>query len=83
MESRRIPEAVGLQHSGPSPREWSSIPGYLQGMEKSPEELSDDELIGRLREENTTVRPGYPVERDAPVDLENDGIELDQDGVRE
>lgn len=52
-------------------------------MEKSPEELSDDELISRLREENTTVRPGYPAEREAPVDLENEGIELDQDGVRE
>lgn len=52
-------------------------------MEKSPEELTDDELIGRLREENNTVRPGYPAEHEAPVDLENDGIELDQDGVRE
>ncbi len=52
-------------------------------MGKSPRELSDEELIGRLRDENNKVRPGYPAEHNAPVDLENDGIELDQDGVRE
>lgn len=52
-------------------------------MEKSPEELSDEELTARLRVDDTKVRPGYPAERNAPVDLENDGIELDQDGVRE
>lgn len=50
-------------------------------MEKSARELSDEELIGRLRDEKNKVRPGYPVEQNAPVDLENEGIELDQDGV--
>ncbi len=52
-------------------------------MGKAPRELSDEELIGRLRDEKNKVRPGYPAEHNAPVDLENDGIELDQDGVRE
>lgn len=52
-------------------------------MEKSPEELSDDELIARLRADKEQVRPGSAVERVAPVDLENDGVELDQDGIRE
>lgn len=52
-------------------------------MEKSPEELSDDELSQRLREESQEVRPGYEVEQNAPVDLVDEGIELDQDGVRE
>lgn len=52
-------------------------------MEKSPQELTDDELVGRLREEQKEVRPGYPAEQTAPVDLENEGVELDQDGVRE
>lgn len=52
-------------------------------MEKSPQELSDDELIGRLREDDQKVRPGHPAEQNAPVDLVNEGIELDQDGVRD
>lgn len=46
-------------------------------MEKSPEELSDDQLIGRLRDENNEVRPGYPLEHNAPVELETDS-ELDE-----
>jgi hypothetical protein len=52
-------------------------------MEKSPEQLNDDELIGRLKDEKNKIRPGYPAEENAPVDLVNEGIELDQDGVRE
>ena len=52
-------------------------------MEKSPEELSDDQLIGRLRDERNKVRPGYPAEHNAPVDLDDAGVDLDQDGVEE
>ena len=66
-----------------TPRDGTATPGYLQCMEKSPEELSDDELIARLRADKEQVRPGSAVERVAPVDLESDGVELDQDGIRE
>lgn len=52
-------------------------------MEKSPEELTEDELINRLRAERNIIRPGYPAEHNAPVDIEDPGIELDQDGVRD
>lgn len=52
-------------------------------MGKTPRELSDEELIGRLRDESNKVRPGYPAEQNAPVDLVDEGVELDQDGVRE
>jgi hypothetical protein len=54
--------------------------GYLNRVEKSPEELTDDQLISRLREESETTRPGYLAEHYAPVELDQD-IELDQDGV--
>lgn len=52
-------------------------------MEKSPDELTDEELIARLRVETNVVRPGYPAEKNAPVDLVDEGVELDQDGVRD
>ncbi len=42
---------------------------------------TDDELIARLREDQEKIRPGEPVEEQAPVDLADPPVDLDVDGV--
>jgi hypothetical protein len=44
-------------------------------MGQNPRELSDEQLIGRLREDEKNVRAAKPVEDNAPVDLEPVGDE--------
>lgn len=44
-------------------------------MGENPRELSDEELIGRLREDEKKVRPAKALEDNAPVDLEPVGDE--------
>lgn len=50
-------------------------------MGKSPSELSDDDLVSRLAHDVQEARPPTPLERNAPVDLEDPPVDLDQDGV--
>lgn len=91
MRRQRIPEHLNHRASPNGPLRASARPrrmgrdstGYVWIMAKSPREMSDDELVDRLRADEKEIRPGRDVERNAPVDLENDGIELDQDGVRD
>lgn len=52
-------------------------------MAKAPKDLSDDELIARVREDVKKINPGEPVEENAPVDLEAAPVGLDVDGVEE
>lgn len=57
------------------------VGGYLSDMAQSPRELDDDELAARLREDANRVRAGKRVEEEAPVDLTDPPVDLDQDGV--
>lgn len=50
-------------------------------MGKPPNELTDDELVSRLQGDVKEARPANPLERNAPVDLEDPPVDLDQDGV--
>ena len=50
-------------------------------MGKQPSELTDDELVSRLKDDVKEARPATPLERNAPVDLEDPPVDLDQDGV--
>lgn len=52
-------------------------------MAKSPRDLSDDDLIARVREDVKKIDAGEPIEENAPVDLESPPVELDLDGVED
>lgn len=41
----------------------------------------DDELVARLRRDVVEARPASALERDAPVDIEEPPVDLDEDGV--
>lgn len=44
-------------------------PGYISPMEKRPEEMTDDELVGHLREDARKVRGASPAEDEAGLEL--------------
>lgn len=66
---------------GPSRRMAGPAEGYQQVMGKPPSELDDDELVSRLKDDVKETRPATPLERNAPVDIEDPPVDLDQDGV--